>query len=108
MQTAKRFAFDGLAVLITAPVVFYIALRCFNAAISCWKTGWQSRPFIYIGTNGIFVYILYVAASAAALGYLWKITKDRFIGSCAIVLAVMLAIYWLGLLTWNIGVLPNR
>src|SRR5205809_132950 len=108
MEQAKRFGLSGLAVLMTAPVIFYSALRCMNAAISYWKTGWDSRPFIYISTSGILVYVLYVAVSAAALGWFWKITKDQFIGVCAVVLAAMLALYWLGFLTCSVGVLPNR
>jgi len=51
--------------------------------------------------------VIYVAGLAVALGYLWKTTKDRFIGLCAVVLLALLAIYWLGLLMWSIGVLPN-
>jgi hypothetical protein len=108
MARAKQLVFWGLAALMTAPVLFYTTVRGFNAATMWWKTGWESRPFIYISASGILVYVLYVAATVAALGWFWKITKDQFVGVCAVFLAVTLALYWLGFLTWSFAVLPTR
>jgi hypothetical protein len=107
-EQTKPVATDGIAALLIAPVVLYTALRCVDVAISCWKTGWESRPFIYISSTGILVFTLYVVGTATGLGWLWKVTKDRFIGWCAFVVASILALYWVGFLTWCVGVLPNR
>lgn len=108
MELIKRLALDGLAVLLTAPAILYTVIRCGNVGISCWKMGWASRPFIYISTAGIFVFILYAIATTAGLGWVWRLTKDRFVGFCAVLVAATLFIYWVGLLTWSVGVLPSR
>jgi len=108
MEPIKRLTLDGLALLLTAPTILYTVIRCGNAGISCWKTGWESRPFIYISTAGILVFILYAVATTVGLGWLWKLTRDRFVGCCTILVASTLFIYWVGFLTWSIGVLPNR
>ena len=94
--------------LLAAPVVLYTGLVLFDAAVKCWKVGWGTRPFTFIGTSGILVYVLYAAGVAIGLGCLWWKTRDRLIGGCALLLAVMLGLYWLGFLTWSLGVLPTR
>src|SRR5216117_1578366 len=99
MENAKRFVYCGLTLLVAAPIVFYTGLLAKDAAIKLWKVGWDSRPFIYISTAGILVYVLYATAVCGGLALLWKVTKDRFFGCCAIVIAEMLAMYWFGLLT---------
>jgi hypothetical protein len=104
----KRVLPHGIAFALCLPVGLYMAENCWNCGLSWWKTGWTSRPFIYIGGSGILVYVLYVAAASFGLGCLWKKTKDCWIGLCSLLLATMLGLYWLGFLTWSIGILPNR
>lgn len=104
----KRVLLYGMALVLCVPVVLYMAENCWNCGVSWWKTDWMSRPFIYIGIRGVLVYAIYVAGVSFGLGYLWGKSKDRLIGLCSLLLATMLGLYWLGLLTWSIGILPNR
>lgn len=108
MEKAKHLAFAGIAVMLTAPAVAYVMLRSVNAAVMFWKIGWDSRPFIYVSTPSIFVFVLYTVAAITGTGWLWKLTQQKIVGRCAILTVIMLAIYWIGFLTWSVGILPNR
>ena len=108
MEKVKPFAFNGIALTLASPVVAYVILRCFNAAVACWKIGWDSRPFIYVSPASILVFVLYALATIVGTGWLWKLTQQRVVGCCAILIGTMLLIYWIGFLTWIVGVLPDR
>lgn len=103
---AAKAAQWGLSIAATAPAVLYVAESLWSVAVMASKTGWESRPFLYIGGNSILVFVLYVQAVGLGLGWVWKRTTDRVVGLCAALLGLMLLLYWMGFLTWSVGILP--
>ena len=68
------------------------------------KYTWADRPFMYIGVTGILAFVIYQAALSSMLFWTGRVLRDRFLITCAITAASLLAFFWVGLLTWSIAV----
>ena len=108
LQT-RLTALRALAVLLSAPVIFYTIRIIFWAMVIWYKTGWDSRPLYSMLLADVFVYLVYVCGVVVGLGYFAQLTKDRLIRFCTLAVALMLGIYWVGLLTGSLGtIIPER
>ena len=98
-----------LAVILSAPVILYSIRIVFWAVVIWYKVGWESRPLYSVQLGNVFVYLVYVCGVVVGLGYIAQLTKDRTILVCALAVALILGIYWVGLLTGSLGiVVPQR
>ena len=104
----RRLLPQALALIIIAPVVLYTAFLVRAASVSCWKTGWAARPFIFVGTANIFAYVIYTAAISLGLWIFYRKTHLFVVGVSAWIAGLMLILYWLGFLTVSFGVLPTH
>jgi hypothetical protein len=105
-SVASRWLIRSTALLLTIPIVIYMARNVWWSGISCWKEGWESRQFIYIGSTGIVMFVGLCVVTIAAQAVAWRITRDRMLVRWAIApLAVLLGVYGLGFLASCFGVL---
>lgn len=97
-----------IALLFAAPVVVYVVWLLSAAAAVAWKTGWGSRPLVFMGLSTILVFMSFAGAGAIASMAMWCSTRDRFIAVTALVAAFFAGTFWVGLLTRTIGILLER
>ena len=95
------------AVSALVPMGVYVIWLILDSAIAAWKVGVESRPFVYIGTANVLVFLIYGLVACFLAWMNWSIRNSRF---AKIVLGLSVgsfALYWIGLLTRSIGLLGS-
>lgn len=98
----------AVGVALSLPIALYTGSLAWESAARYWKMGPTFRPFVTIGTVGIFVYVMYTASVFVSLVLLYKKTRFATIRVLAWTVGVSLFLYWMLLLTQCIDVLERH
>lgn len=95
-------------IFFALPIVLYTGSLSWESVARYWKMGHTFRPFLYISTVGIFLYVMYTVAVLVALVLLYKKTRFATIRVLVWTVGVSLFLYWMLLLTQCIDVLERH
>jgi hypothetical protein len=100
---AKMFFCRALAILGTIPSAYYMVENIYDCFRSCFKTGLVSRPFIYIGIEGVITFALYVTFCSVICFTWWRVKRDALVGGFALINLILLGVFIFGVAVRFIG-----
>ena len=104
MATMRDLSGRSIAISCAVLADIYVLRLLWASIIAAWKVGWESRPLVHVGLEGVLAYLMF----AAGVGFMsldaGRRRRDRTLTAAAIAAVGGLAVYWVGLLTGAIGI----
>jgi len=96
---------SALSILLSVPALVYVVDSI--ALLTKGPLLWSERPLVLLDIRSILVFLVYAQVSSWVLFEAWRSSRDRVVGLFASLTFFALLVYWTGLLTLVIGVLPS-
>lgn len=102
-----KFLLQLVTLAVTLPMLGYVTWLILDSTSAAWKTGIESRPFVYIETVNVLVFMIYGLSACFLSWRNWKTQEFRYAELIFGFSVGSLTVFWIGLLTHSIGLLSN-